>query len=850
MIGNRSIPGGVLLLAGGLLVPIVAAIIAYVPPSEAAVSLCLLLGSGLWMHRLAGLFRVRLVTIPGIWWFLYVLMVFIPAHDIAQNGGTRSGATYLWVVRSVLLTIPAGIWLASRVTRFSLAEIGRYFQAPVVPTPRPRLLVLGVAGTMIVIMGLTVGYFVEASEIPLFYLFQNPGQSQVAAQLREDSWKLLDSPFVYWYTVVRQVAYPFLISLILGFFLRTRRRFWLLVFVVTLVIGLLFAAASTAKMPVVSIAVVGSLFVYLYRGGRIGALGTAMTVGLVAAFPVGIMFLSTWDSELGLWSILKMLYRRVFYNPAEVALAYFEVIPDELGFLGGRTIGKYGWLMGQESFDIEGYVYHYMFPTGFVSGAAPGPFFCNFYADFGFPGVLGGGVFAGFLMQAIQIWILRREKNIVNVGGYAFLAWAFTLINAQSLPVTLLSGGVGFVIAGMALLASRPGRPSVRPEPESAASADAKRGPDGAATQICMLTSVHSPFDTRIFQKEARTLRQAGYRVTLVAPCRMDETVDGVRIRCVPKPRSRWRRMTVTVWRVLREGLRTRARVFHFHDPELLGMGWILKALGKRVVYDVHEDVPRDILAKEYLPAWLRRVISRLYNSLEKHISRQFDAVIVAREDIVPSFQRFRVPCVISNYPILSLFRTSARNPPVGPVRAIYVGGISEDRGITELVQAVSLLGADVPLHLDLYGTFSSTAYEGTVKSMSGFRRAAHGGWIDYARIPERLADADVGVVCFLPDPNNINSGPTKLFEYMAAGLPVIASRFPSWREIVEGNRCGLCVDPADSEDTARALRWIVDHPDQRREMGRRAREAVERRYNWESEGRRLTELYRTLLDR
>jgi glycosyltransferase involved in cell wall biosynthesis len=104
-------------------------------------------------------------------------------------------------------------------------------------------------------------------------------------------------------------------------------------------------------------------------------------------------------------------------------------------------------------------------------------------------------------------------------------------------------------------------------------------------------------------------------------------------------------------------------------------------------------------------------------------------------------------------------------------------------------------------------------------------------------------------VVVFKPAANHVRAQPTKLFEYMSAGLPVIASNFPLWREIVERNNCGICVDPLSPAALAEAIRWLIQHPDAAREMGANGRRAVRTTYNWEPEGRKLTTLYRSLLD-
>src|SRR5438445_7594562 len=110
-------------------------------------------------------------------------------------------------------------------------------------------------------------------------------------------------------------------------------------------------------------------------------------------------------------------------------------------------------------------------------------------------------------------------------------------------------------------------------------------------TRVCHLTSVHPPFDGRIFRKEIRTLVAAGYSVTLIATGIGDQQVNGVTVRGIPRARKRRERLSKTTTLVYRAALRERADVYHFHDPELIPVGLALKASGHRVIYDAHESV-------------------------------------------------------------------------------------------------------------------------------------------------------------------------------------------------------------------------------------------------------------------
>ena len=173
--------------------------------------------------------------------------------------------------------------------------------------------------------------------------------------------------------------------------------------------------------------------------------------------------------------------------------------------------------------------------------------------------------------------------------------------------------------------------------------------------KVVHLTTVHPPFDTRIFYREAKTLARAGYEVVLIAQHDKDELVEGIKIIALPKPRNRLARILGLTWLAFRLALRQRAEIYHFHDPELLPIGVMLKLFTRaRVIYDVHEDVPEQILTKYWIPVPLRRPLAVVFNAFEKLLARAVDAVVVATEGIAKKFLRLR-PVVVHNYPDLEM---------------------------------------------------------------------------------------------------------------------------------------------------------------------------------------------------
>ncbi len=367
--------------------------------------------------------------------------------------------------------------------------------------------------------------------------------------------------------------------------------------------------------------------------------------------------------------------------------------------------------------------------------------------------------------------------------------------------------------------------------------------------KVCILTSVHSPFDARIFHKQAKSLVKAGYDVTLIAQHDKSEVVNGVKIVALPKPKNRFRRMLGT-WRVFKQALKQEADVYHFHDPELIPVALLLKTVGKKAIYDVHEDYGKAILSKYYLPRHTRKSIAWLSNLVEKFAVSFFDAIVVATDDILKSFSSHKRVVAVHNFPILPRFtnRDSGVQADKG-FNVIYAGGLTEERGISEIVQAMEYLDSSRNVKLVLYGKFQPESYQDKVKGLGGFERVEYLGWIQPEELWLKMIQATVGIVCLHPVERYTVGMPVKLFEYMAAGLPVIASNFPLWKEIVEGDNCGLTVNPLDSREIAGAVEYLIDHPDEAKKMGENGKKAATEKYNWGTESKKLLAIYEDLLE-
>jgi glycosyltransferase involved in cell wall biosynthesis len=368
--------------------------------------------------------------------------------------------------------------------------------------------------------------------------------------------------------------------------------------------------------------------------------------------------------------------------------------------------------------------------------------------------------------------------------------------------------------------------------------------------RICILSSVHQASDTRVFHRQAKSLAEAGYTVTLIAQHDRDETIDGVNIVALPKRKNRLRRMLGT-WRIFRLAIRHKADVYQFHDPELIPIATLLKILtGVKVIYDIHEDVPKQILTKEWLPSFIRSPTSKLYALLERFSLFAFDAIFVAGDDISQHLPHSRKIVTIRNYAssetVKQRIETDKKNSNAPPA-VIYVGELAVDRCIREIVSAIELLEGKA--RLILIGRFSDARFEQEMRA----RASTHiefVEWVPYDTVWSYLQKADIGVVLLRPSPNNYEASERnrKLYEYMSAGLPVIASALPSWNDLIQGNNCGLTVNALEPHEIARTVKYLIEHPDEAKIMGENGRRAVLEKYNWEKERDKFIAVYAKLV--
>lgn len=369
--------------------------------------------------------------------------------------------------------------------------------------------------------------------------------------------------------------------------------------------------------------------------------------------------------------------------------------------------------------------------------------------------------------------------------------------------------------------------------------------------KIIHVSTVHPRDDSRIRTKQLRSIVNAGgYNVAMYVQDGLGEETDEVgkfKIRSIGPKLRRIRRMTLGAWRMVRETVRVKPDIVHFHDPELVPWGILISFFGPKVVYDVHEDYRRAVQHNHRLPRIVRASAGPLV-ALVEWIGQRFFSGIVAVDETIAAHFVARKTIIVRNFAIANEFHEPGKQLMAKrPTDFAYIGTITANRNIMGMLDAFEQ-ARDVGAKLCLAGEFTVTADRVAAESHVHWPNVRFHGWVDRPAVANILSSVRAGLLLIKPIPHEMVGLPIKLFEYMAAGIPVIASDFPMWRSIIEEAGSGLVVDPEDPNAIANAMRWILANPEEAAEMGLRGREAVLTRYNWEAEARKLLALYDKIL--
>ena len=368
--------------------------------------------------------------------------------------------------------------------------------------------------------------------------------------------------------------------------------------------------------------------------------------------------------------------------------------------------------------------------------------------------------------------------------------------------------------------------------------------------KVCHMTSAHAPEDVRIFHKECASLAAAGYDVYLVAHGESYEK-NGVHIVGIgAKPQGRLSRMTQSAKRVYQKALELDADLYHFHDPELLPYGLKLKRKEKKVVFDSHEMYTAQIRNKTYLPRWCANIIAWVYGMYEHTVLKRLDGLIFPclKDGKHPFAGKCNRVVTVDNVPMLhELYDHYDPAVEKQTNSIVHVGSLSYARGITHMVKAADKAGCTAYLA----GAFSPSTYQAELEALEEYRAVQYLGKLDRAGVRNVLQSAEVGMATLLNigQYNQYDNLATKIYEYMSLGLPVVLTRAPYNEKIIQRLQFGICVDPENVDEIAAAIRYLLDHPEEARQMGENGRRAIKEEFNWDVEKEKLLSLYQDILN-
>lgn len=375
-----------------------------------------------------------------------------------------------------------------------------------------------------------------------------------------------------------------------------------------------------------------------------------------------------------------------------------------------------------------------------------------------------------------------------------------------------------------------------------------------ASYKAVVLTTVHNRNDTRVFHKECPTIggMEAVDLSVLVADGKGDEQREHYNIiDCGKAPFGRLGRVFLIQFAVALKLFNIRPKVIHIHDPELIPLAILMSVIGVKIIYDVHEDVSLDILDKYWLPSYIRPFVSKVYGLFEKIAGHFFWKIVVATPSIAKKFVPSKT-VLVENYPLLSEFEfhntTSSKSDQSSAKKFVYLGAITEVRGIIPLVRSLAISAESINVSLSLAGQFSPAQLKTEVEKLDGWKHVVYEGVVSRSDLGYLFSNCIAGLVTLLPANNHLASQPNKFYEYMAAGVPIIASDFPLWRELIDSNQCGVLVDPSCPDSISSAMLYLSNNPDKAILMGQRGRNAVLSHYNWGTQSTKLTAIYTELL--
>lgn len=368
--------------------------------------------------------------------------------------------------------------------------------------------------------------------------------------------------------------------------------------------------------------------------------------------------------------------------------------------------------------------------------------------------------------------------------------------------------------------------------------------------KVCHVTSAHSRYDGRIFQKECTSLAKHGYEVyLLVGDDKKNETINVVNIVSTKfKPKNRKERFFKSGKYIKQKAIEIDADIYHFHDPDLLKLAMYMKKMGKTVIFDSHEYYFEQIKEKPYLNKYIAKIVAQLYRWYETYVCKKIDAVIFpcSVKGVNVFNNRAKKVVYINNTPIIN--NDSNKGKPYLERKniACCMGGLSYARGISYAIEACY----QANIKFVIAGIFQPSSFGDEVKSKPSYSSVEYLGQIDKSKIKEVLGISKIGISNLLDigQYHSADNLPTKVYEFMQEGIPTIIHRNDYTEMVNSKYNCFITVKPNDVEEIKKAIEYLIKNPNIAQMMGENGKKAIDKELNWNNEEEKLIELYSELI--
>lgn len=375
-----------------------------------------------------------------------------------------------------------------------------------------------------------------------------------------------------------------------------------------------------------------------------------------------------------------------------------------------------------------------------------------------------------------------------------------------------------------------------------------KRHVTTTKSTVCQLSTLHYALDTRIFYKYAQTLHKH-YRVIVIGIHPKKEVIKGIEIIPFKIYKNRTWRLFTSWFNMFRMALKTKADLFHIHDPELLPCALLLHIIGKKVIIDVHENIAADIFDKDWIK--FKKTTYNIFNFVESIACKRIP-VILAESSYEHRYKQIsKNTTTVHNY-VAPQFFNELQGLNRNPLHLFYMGIVLENRCIFEIIASVhELHNRGYKVHFHCVGQRYSKLVQEIEKNETYQNLKAYIHFYGRKNLSEGYKisqQCGIGLCLIKPMSNSIESKPTKIFEYMAIGLPIITSDFKLYKKLVSENGVGMNVNPISVEEISNAIEKLINDPVQIKEISEKGKMLVNTCYNWETEAKKLEEKYAEIL--